>query len=217
MAKVHVFVDEGGDMTFEPKPKGSRYFIIGSITLDTCGVGNELLALRRELLWQGFAQPQFYATNDSRWIRDRVFNLLTMSECRADVTIIDKPKTEDHLRADRLRFYKQAWLAYFANLAASAVTPKDELLVVAASLQVNRMKQAIHHVVRDVVRELSPTVRFCAAFWPAMSDPCLQVADYVVWAVQRKHEQGDTSFYDRISSKIAGEHQPLRDERRILY
>jgi hypothetical protein len=55
MAKVHVFLDEGGDMTFEPKPKGRRYFIIGSITLDTCGVGNELLALRRELLWQGFA------------------------------------------------------------------------------------------------------------------------------------------------------------------
>jgi hypothetical protein len=67
----------------------------------------------------------------------------------------------------------------------------DELFVVASSLQIKRKKQAIHWAVKDVVQQVSPTAIFHTAFWSAVSDPCLQVADYGTWAIQRKYETGD--------------------------
>lgn len=217
MAKVHIFIDEGGDLTFARPPKGSRYFIIGSVTLDSCAVGNDLLDLRRDLVWRDFHQPAFHANADKRWVRERVYGLLEASEFRADVTILEKAKTQDHLRADPLGFYKQAWFFHFQDLAPTVLKSDDELLVVASALQVNRRKQAIHTAVYDVVQQLSPTLDFRTVYWQAANDPCLQVIDYVIWAVQRKYEQGDSRFYDRISSKILGERLPFRNGPLIYY
>jgi len=41
--------------------------------------------------------------------------------------------------------------------------------------------------------------------WPPESDPCLQVADYCVWAIQRKWERDDSRSYDLIKDKIESE------------
>ena len=48
------------------------------------------------------------------------------------------------------------------------------------------------HAVRDVVEQLVEARSYRTAFWPAQADPCLQAADYVTWAIQRKHEAGGT-------------------------
>lgn len=43
------------------------------------------------------------------------------------------------------------------------------------------------------------------AFWPAASDPCLQVADYCSWALQRKWEVADLRSYNLIAPKVQSE------------
>ena len=60
-----------------------------------------------------------------------------------------------------------------------------------------------HTAVDDVVRQVAPCSRHRVAFWPAASDPCLQVADYCTWAVQRKWEREDRRSYELIEPKIA--------------
>lgn len=35
--------------------------------------------------------------------------------------------------------------------------------------------------------------------------PCLQVADYVAWAIRRKYEDGETRYYDLVKDKIVTE------------
>jgi hypothetical protein len=50
MSRVHVFGDEAGDLVFKPAGGGvSRYFMIGTITVDDCSIGEKILTLRREL------------------------------------------------------------------------------------------------------------------------------------------------------------------------
>jgi hypothetical protein len=41
--------------------------------------------------------------------------------------------------------------------------------------------------------------------WPSASDPCLWVADYCTWAIQRKWERGDTRSDDLIKDRIRSE------------
>lgn len=65
MSRLHVFGDEAGDLVFKEPGNGiSRYFMIGTVTLADCAVGEKFLALRRELAWGGILLDQLHATND---------------------------------------------------------------------------------------------------------------------------------------------------------
>jgi len=207
--RVLVFSDEAGCLTFKPPGNGvSRYFMIGTVTMTDCTVGDELLRLRRELAWTGLQLNQFHATTDKPKIRKRVFSVIAGAPLRYDVTILDKRKTYGYVREDAVYFYKLAWHLHFKYVAPQIVSSNDELLVVASSLQINRKRKVVYDAVQDVVAQASPAVTFHTAFAPTMSDPCLQAADYLAWAVQRKYEAGDTGSYDLVRHLVRTEFQP---------
>jgi hypothetical protein len=210
VSRVYVFADEGGDFAFKRGQGSSRYFIIGTATMPHCDIGTKLIDLRRELAWNGLALEQFHAASDKQRVRDRVFDVIARSGVRIDATILDKTKTQDHLRADPLRFYKEAWFLHFKYVAQRVAASLDELFVVTSSLQIRRKRQAIHWAVQDVVRQVSPTAVFHTAFWSATSDPCLQVADYGTWAIQRKYEMGDPRSYDLINHLVKSAFEPFK-------
>jgi hypothetical protein len=216
--QVYVFGDEAGDLVFKRSAGVSRYFILGTVTMHDCAIGMELLDLRRDLALRGhFTLSEFHAKNDKWRVRDLVFDVMKRSQIRIDLTILDKTKTQDHLRAAPLRFYKEAWFLHLKYVAPRIATAHDELLVVASSLQINRKKQAIHDAVIDVVQQVSPSVFSETAFWPAVSDPCLQVADYAVWAVQRRYESGQDRSYGLIAHQIQSEFEPFKSGRETYY
>jgi len=73
MSRVHVFGDEAGDLVFKPPGNGiSRYFMIGTVTIDDCSIGEKVLALRREFAWEGLYLDQFHATSDRQCSRSRL-------------------------------------------------------------------------------------------------------------------------------------------------
>jgi hypothetical protein len=53
MADRYVFADEAGNFDFSLRSGASRYFVLCTVTVDECTVGDELLALRRDLGWKG--------------------------------------------------------------------------------------------------------------------------------------------------------------------
>ena len=185
--------------------------------MNACAVGEELIALRRELAWSGTSLHEFHARNDKPRVRERVYDVITRSGIRVDATILDKTKTQPHLQRDPLRFYKQAWFMHFKYVAPDVAQPLDEVLVVLASLNITRKKQAVHWAIKDVVAQVSPTAIFHTAFWPAASDPCLQVADYATWAIQRKYETSDTAPYGKIQHLVATEFEPFKIGRTTYY
>lgn len=217
MSRVYSFADEGGDFTFRHGSGISRYFIIGTATMADTNVGTAVSDLRRELAWNRVVLEQFHAASDKQRVRDRVYTVIANSGIRIDATILDKTKTQDHLRADPLRFYKQACFLHFKFVAQRIAGSLDELLVVMSSLQIKRKKQAVHWAVQDVMQQVSPTALYQTAFWSAASDPCLQVADYATWAVQRKYELGDTRSYDLIRHLIKSEFQPFKVGKTTYY
>ncbi len=212
-----MFGDEGGDLTFARQRGASRYFIIGTASMTDCKVGERVLDLRRELAWQGTQLEMFHACNDKQRVRDRVFNLIAGSSVRVDATILDKTKAQPHLRANPLYFYKEAWFLHFKYVAPRVCGSLDDLFVVASSLQIQKKRQAVKHAVADVVRQVSPTAVFHTAFFSSVSDPCLQVADYVTWAIQRKWEQGDPRSYDLIRSQVSSTFEPFKIGRTVYY
>ena len=207
--RVLVFSDEAGCLTFKQPSNGvSRYFMIGTVTMTDCAVGDELLRLRRELAWAGVHLNQFHATSDKPKIRRRVFEVIAGASIRYDVTILDKRKAHASVREDAVYFYKLAWHFHLKYVAPQIVGANDELLVVASSLQINRKRKVVYDAVQSVVAQASPAVSFHTAFAPTMSDPCLQAADHLAWAVQRKCEGGETGPYDLVRHLVRSEFEP---------
>lgn len=219
MSRIHVFADEAGNFDFSATHGASRYFILTTVTVEDWAVGDALLTLRRQLAWEGIEQAtdDFHATEEKQVVRDRVFAALAPWDFRIDATILDKPKTKPHLAADEIRFYKTAWFLHFKYVAPSVVRSGDELLVIAASLGTKKRRTTFHAAVRDVVSQTTPTTEFQTAAWSAASDPCLWVADYCCWALQRKWERGDNRSYALIEHKIRSEFQPFRRSLATYY
>jgi hypothetical protein len=206
-----VFADEAGNLDFRRAAGATRYFILTTVTVDDCSPGDSLLTLRRELAWEGHDQPgPFHATEDRQHIRDRVYAALAQHEFRVDATIVEKSKARPHLVNDLNRFHKTAWYLHMRRVAPAIATDADELLVVASALGTRRQRGQFVAALNDVVSQAAPTAVHRAAFWPAGTDPCLEVADYCCWALQRKWERGDERSYDLIRDRVAIEHDVFR-------
>ncbi|MGH2460071.1 MAG: DUF3800 domain-containing protein [Chloroflexota bacterium] len=206
MSRVYVFADETGDFNFGHGPGASRYFILSTVTLADCSAGHDLLELRRQLAWEGVELTDpFHASEERQAVRDRVFQVLTRHDFRVDSTIFDKPKADAHLRVDEATFYRYAWYAHFKYVATQVAGSDDEMLLVAASLGTKKKQAVFHQTIRSVVAQVAPACRVQTAFWPAATDPCLQVADHGCWAVQRKWERADNRSYILIAKKIESE------------
>mgnify|MGYP000162023628 CR=1 FL=1 len=207
MSRFYLFADEAGNFDFRRTTDASRYFILTSVAMAECSIAAEVLELQRDLHWEGyeFKKGQFHAANDKQVVRDAMFDLIRGHTIRVDSTIIEKSKTQPHLRADPHRFYKQLWYLHLKFVAPKIVNSADELFVVAASITTNMKQDATHDALKDVVSQVSAVGKYKTAFWPAMAEPCLQVADYCSWAIQRKWEKGDSRSHLLIGDKIESE------------
>jgi hypothetical protein len=206
VADKYVFADEAGNFDFSSKAGATRYFILATVTVDDCALGNEVLELRRLLAWRGLSLSEvIHATTDAQVVRDEVFGLLAGQNFRVDATILEKRKALPRLYADESYFYQMAWYLHFKFVAPRIVTPADRLLVTAASVGTRKKRADFHNAVRRVVRQVAPVAEHQVAFWPYASDPCLQAADYCTWAIQRKWEQSDDRSHVLIRDKIASE------------
>lgn len=219
MARVHVFADEAGNFDFSSKAGASRYFILTTIAMDGFGAGDALLALRRQLAWEGHHQgtDDFHATEELQSVRDRVFAELANWDVRVDCTILDKRKAAPHLASDEIRFYKMAWYLHFKHVAPLITRPGDELLVMGASLGTKKKREGFHAAIHDVVDQVSRGIDFRAVSWAGASDPCLWVADYCSWAIQRKWEREDVRSYALIKTKIRSEFDVFRRGTTVYY
>jgi hypothetical protein len=208
LSRIYLFVDEAGNLDFSPN--GSRYFILTSVAIDDCAIGHEILRLRRELAWAGHdIHDAFHATEDLQAIRDEVFKLISQHGLRIDATIFEKAKVRPELH-EGAKFYEFAWYMHMKYVAPLVVSGKDELFVTGASLTTKKKQALLTTAIRGVVERSLKQGEVRTACWPAGTDPCLQVADYCCWAIQRKWEGSDDRSHILIEDKIKSEFDIFR-------
>lgn len=204
MSAVYLFGDEAGNFDFSGGPGASRYFILATVTMASWQPGDRLQALRRRLAWRGVQLGAvLHASEDPQAVRDEVFRVLSSCELRVDATIIDKRQVPAGLR-DPHDLYRRVWHEHFARIADDIAEPGDRLLAIASDLGTRKRRGAFHVAVDDAVRA-SAQCTHRVAFWPNMSEPCLVVADYCTWAIQRKWERADDRSQVLLNQKIGSE------------
>lgn len=216
--RKYLYADESGDFEFSSYHRASRYFILTTALIDDHSIESAVLNLRRELAWEGVKLPRpFHATEDEQAIRDRVFAVLSRYDFRIDATVLEKRKALPNIRSTEEKFYQYAWYYHMQYVARRVASRMDELLVIAASIGTNRKMRDFRYAVEDVMQQTAPTRALQVDMWPAAVDPCLQVADYCSWAIQRKWERGDERSYNLIKDKIWSEYDLFRAGNTLFY
>ncbi len=206
MPTLYVHADESGTLDFGPK--GTRFYTFAAAwTLNPQPLAQRLTDLRFDFLKRGVDVSRFHAQPDSKQTRRRVLQAMTEAEdwsfC---ATVVDKSKVYKSLR-DQIRFYPK-FLGYCLNFVLRGNVPAevDHVMVFTDRLPSSRRTQAIEKAIKSSCRtEIRSDVTFQVYHHPADSNCWLQVADYCCWAVHRRHEHGDSSYYDQVRSHLAAE------------
>lgn len=217
MSRLYVFADEAGDFDFSRNPNASRYFILCTVSMHSCHIANELIELRRKLAWEGHELGEyFHCTKDKQVVRDQVFDAICEHDFTAQATIMEKAKAYPHIREDRPRFYQYGWYYHFKHGTRKRIHRNTELMVTAAAIGNRKERAAFSSAVEDVINQ---TVRipWRTDFCPAAADPCLQVADYCAWAIQRKWERDDSRSYELIADRVTYEYDLWSHGNTLFY
>jgi hypothetical protein len=131
-----------------------------------------------------------------------VFQLLTSSSVRADITYYTKANVYPTIQQDPDYFYRWAWFYHLRHVLPKIVPREGELFVGIATLGVKKRRQLHAQALREVVTQSLRGIRPHCAHWSAASHPCLQAADYYTWAVGRWLERGDDRSLRLIRHQI---------------
>lgn len=203
-----LFADEAGDFTFETRQNVSKYFILCTVAMEDDAVSSDLIKLRRELAWKGAELGDyFHATTDKQAVRNAVFETILAHPFTVQATIMEKRKAQPQVRETRPIFYKYGWYYHFKHGMYGQFKLEHEALITAACLGTKKERLSFQNAVRSVMRQTMWVKEWKTDFMPTAADPCLQVADYCAWAIQRKWESGgkDCLSYDLIKDRITYE------------
>jgi hypothetical protein len=208
MSRLFIFADEAGCFNFSRDPAASKYYIVCTLACSSCGdLGADLLALRRELIWENAPVGEyFHASEDKQVIRDRVFQLLQKHDFSIQATIMEKSKAYPRVRVTNHVFYKYGWFYHFSHVAPKIVAGADELHITTASVGTHKGQRIFSAAVNNVVQQvLRSNKRHRTNFCRSIADPCLQAADYCTWAIQKRWELQDERSYSLIKDRIIHE------------
>lgn len=220
MAKKYAFADEAGCFTFERKRGASTYFIICTVTIEDLSVRHALEELRSRLIWSKAPVGDFFhATTDKQLVRDAVFDTILKHDFLVQAQICEKSKAQPHITRTKARFYQYPLFYLFKHGIAKRLTPGDELQVSAASVGTKKERIAFTDALEDVIKQTASGTPWCIDFRPSQCDPCLQLADYCAWAIQRRWESDhkDMRSYNLIKDRISYEYDTWAHGTRHYY
>lgn len=213
---AYLFVDESGDLNFSPS--GSDYYCFGALSIDDPGPLVDAIAhLRYKLLQEGLELSRFHASEDRQMVRDRVFSTIcSIGGFEFDSVVVEKRKAYLKFH-EAARFYPK-----FCNYLLEYVLPRwrdrpQRLVVLTDRLPLKRDRKAAEKTIKTAIRRQLGEREFTLLHSASAAEPCLQVADYCLWAVHRKWERHDLRSYELIRPFVRSEFDIFRWGRQRFY
>ncbi|MDP2184834.1 MAG: DUF3800 domain-containing protein [Pseudomonas sp.] len=216
---LYIFLDEAGDFAFSEK--GTRYFIVGSITAERpFPVYPKLTELKYDLAEQGTDLDYFHASENAQAVRDQVFAIIQqhLDGIRIDTTVVEKRKTGPALQVPE-KFYPRM-LGYHLAFILRQYQLADftSVIVYTDQIPIQRNREAVKKAVKQTLANALPHgLTFQVLHHDSKSNFQLQVADYCTWAVYRKWARNDERSYRLIAPAIRSEFDIFRTGTWLYY
>ena len=204
----YVFLDEAGNFDFSDK--GTRYFVLTTVSVRRPFDWRDSLDdFKYDCIEDGVGIEYFHCYNDSKRVRSSVFGLIASKSVgvNIDYLVVEKSKVPHAIR-DEARFYPRM-LGYLISLVAPIELESgdaNEIVIITDTIPVNRRRRAVEKAVQTTLASMLPSrVKYRILHHQSRSHYGLQVADYCCWAIFRKWQGQDSTWFDRISPAVRNE------------
>lgn len=218
------FMDESGDPVFYDasgklilSTKGvSPILIIGFIlTTDPNSIRQKLTTLRGDIAKDPYLSGipsisksilSFHAKDDCPELREKVYKLLSQLDFSAEIYVARKIENifiKRHHRSET-EFYDDLVTKLFENKLHVASNNKIYFAVRGNRARQIPLEKAIIQAKEnfETKKNTKITTEIITQAQTPEGEPCLQVIDYVNWAIQRAYLRHETRFVSTIESKI---------------
>jgi hypothetical protein len=206
----------------------SRYFMLGALELeDAPGLARELAALRAALLSDPYfravpsMQPErrktaiaFHAKDDLPEVRREVFQVLMRHDLKFNAVVRDKARVlamvEERNRFSETYRYQpnELYDSLVSRLFKNRLHLSPEVEVCFASRGRSDRSAALQLALKTARARfeaktglsVETSIKVREALPP--SEPALQAVDYLLWALQRHYERGESRFVELIWPKV---------------
>ena len=220
----YFFVDESGDPTFYDrqgkliigKEGISPILILGFIkTKDPKSIRSALENLRKQIDGDKYLQGipslakslvSFHAKDDCPEIRERVYKTIVNLEFSAELFVARKIQNIFNKRhhGNENEFYDDLISKLFENKLHLSKRNEIYFAVRGSKTRQIPLEQAIDKAIKVFETKWNKKINSEIKIFPQSpsGEPCLQVIDYIAWAVQRAFIKKEARFYTFIESKI---------------
>ncbi len=216
---MYVFLDESGNLDFSTK--GTRYFVLTSVIMKRPFQMNDALdSYKYDCIEYGLEQERFHCAEDNPHVRGRVFEVISnrLDGVDIDSMVVEKRKTGPALTAE-IRFYPEMLGRLLKHVfTRSSFAAADEVIIITDTIPVKKRRQAIEKAIKLTLADMLPEgSRHRILHHDSRSHYGLQVADYCCWAIFRKREKGNNSYFDHIKPAVRSEFDIFRLGTRCYY
>jgi len=198
----HVYIDESGDLG----KYGSRYFTIAAVIADQPKTLSRIMKrLRERKLKKKLRQlPEIKANNSNKEIREYVLDKVKNSNCKIFAIVVEKSKVYDYLFNAKDKLYN-----YLCGRLLSKLDVKTgKLLITIDKKHTNTFfREDFDTYLKNRAAKLSGNLEIEIRHLPSYSSNELQVADFVVWSINRKFNFGDESYFRIIAGNIVNKEE----------
>ena len=194
-------MDESGELGFAKK--SSKYFII---TLLSCSedeaiyIRRIMKRVREKIIKKKIKKiPELKGNNSSDRIRTEVLNRFVKTNAEVFTIVLDKSKVYDYLKSKKNELYN-----YLTNIILSecAFSDKEVFLIVDKSKSKRSLRDDFDRYISFKMKNRANSCNLLIKHENSQSEQCLQVLDFISWAIFRKYESNDECFFDIIRDKI---------------
>lgn len=221
---TYFFVDESGDPTFYDRYGNyivgregvSKILILGFIkTDDPRTIRQKLENLRKEVVSDEYldgipslqkSAVAFHAKDDCAEVREKVYKTIVKLDFTAEIFVARKIQNifnKRHHKSEN-EFYDDLTSKLFENKIH--LSKHNEIFFAARGSKTRQipLENAIQKAIQTFEKKWGKKVESSIKISPQSpsGEPCLQVIDYVNWAIQRAFIKKDMRFYKFIGGKI---------------
>lgn len=205
-------MDESGDLGFAPYKKTSKYFVVTVLFAENKNPIEKVVkkvnaSLRKQI--KRLSGGVLHAFKEKPTTRKRLLKLLNEKDCLIMSIYLNKAKVYTKLKEEKHVLYN-----YVANIlldrimSKKLVNTKSQINLIAAKRETNKfLNENFKEYLQKQVKG-NHALMFTVDIKTPAEEKSLQAVDFVSWAIFRKYELGDYSYYNLIKAKII-EESPL--------
>lgn len=209
----YIFLDESGDLGFNfKKKKTSKFFVVTFLFVEDNKSSIEKIVKRTHSELKKKTKRKvgiLHAVNEKAITRQRLLKRLAEKNCVIMVIYLNKNKVFTKLQDEKQVLYNYVTNILLDRIYTRKIVPIDKKIkLIASRRETNKFlnDNFKSYLNRQIKNKHNGEIKI--SIKTPHEEKVLQAVDFVSWAIFRKYENSDDSYYNIIKNKII-EENPL--------